>query len=235
MENDLTVVYYTANYISDEFFENTWGALMLAIGDLPLITVSQKPMGHLGGRNICVGDIGRSHLNIYRQILIGAKAAGTRYVALAEDDILYPASHFQLRPSSDEVFNYDVNKWSLYTWTRPPIFSRLDNIVVHQLISNRDYLIDDLEERFRRWPDESKLDLGNWKDPGRRENRLGMEERRVERSWASDPTIAFSHQDAYGYLTRGTNKAHGRERTDYLAPWGSAEEVLKLYKGRNET
>ena len=233
MEADLTVIYYTANYISKEFFDNTWNALMEAIGDYPLITVSQKPMDNMKGTNICVGNIGRSHLNIYRQILIGAKEAKTRYVALAEDDILYPKAHFQLRPSSDEVFNYDVNKWSLYTWHQPPIYSRLDNTVVHQLISSRDYLVDDLEERFRRWPDPLKLNLSHWKDPGRRENRLNMKERKIERSWADEPTIAFSHEDAYGYLSRGQNKAHGQERTDYLEPWGSAKDVLKLYRGRN--
>jgi len=233
MGSDLTVVYYTSNYISEHFFKHTMDALLNSIGDLPLITVSQKPMDI--GENICVGNIGRSHLNIYRQILWGAKAARTRYVALAEDDILYPASHFDLRPSSDEIFNYDVNKWSLYTWHKPPIFSRLDNTVVHQLISNRDYLVDDMEERFRLWPDESKLNLSHWKDPGRRENRLGMVERKIERSWAKEPTIAFSHEDAFGYLSRGKNKGHGQERADHLEPWGSAQDVLKMYKGRDET
>jgi len=232
VNGDLTVIYYTANYISAHFFANTMKALLRAIDGYPLITVSQQPMDL--GTNICVGDIGRSHLNIYHQILIGAKAAKTRYVALAEDDILYPPSHFRLRPSSDEVFNYDVNKWSLYTWTKPPIFSILNNTVVHQLISNRDYLVDDLEERFRLWPDESKLNLSNWKDPGRRENRLGMTERIIEKSWAVEPTIAFSHEDAFGYLSRGKNKGHGEQRVNQLDPWGSAEDVLKLYKRRNE-
>ena len=230
---DITIIYYTANYISDWFYRHTINTLLEAIQDYPLITVSQKPMDL--GENICVGNIGRSHLNIYRQILLGAKAARTRYVALAEDDILYPPSHFRIRPTSDAVFNYDVNKWSLYTWHRPPIFSRLDNTVVHQLISNRDYLVDDLEERFRRWPDESKLNLSHWKDPGRRENRLGMTERKIERSWAEEPTIAFSHEDAFGYLSRGRNKAHGKEQAVYLEPWGSAEDVLKMYRGRDET
>ena len=230
--SDLTVIYYTSNYASPYFLANTLAILKNAIGDLPVISVSHKPMDF--GRNICVGDIGRSHLNIYRQILIGAKAAETPYVALAEDDILYPASHFELRPSSMDVFNYDVNKWSLYTWYQPPTFSMLGNTVVHQLISSRDYLVDDMQERFARFPDESKINLSNWKDPGRGEELLGMEKRRRERAWSKEPTIAFSHEDAFGFLNLGKRKAHGKMRADFLHPWGYAADVLKLYQRRNE-
>lgn len=230
--DDITIIFYTSNYENQGFMDVITENLLKSIGDTPLITVSHKPMKL--GRNICVGEIGRSHLNIYRQILIGAKAAETPYVALAEDDILYPPSHFRIRPSSMEVFNYDVNKWSLYTWYKPPVFSYLDNTVVHQLICARDYLIGDLEERFAKWPDESTLNLSNWKDPGRRENRLNMTERRIERSMAEEPTIAFSHEDAFGFLNMGKKKAHGELKTTLLEPWGTAEEVLRLYKRRDE-
>ena len=231
MGRDLTVVFYTSNYESEEFMQAIIDNLLKSIGDAPLISVSQKPMNL--GRNICVGDIGRSHLNIYRQILVGAKAAATPYVALAEDDILYPPSHFDIRPSSMEVFNYDVNKWSLFTWTKPPIFSFMNNAVVHQLICARDYLVADLEERFSKW-NESNLDLSNWKDPGRRENRLDMVERHIERSFAPEPTVAISHEDAFGFLHLGARKAHGEQKIERLEPWGSAENVLKLYRRRNE-
>ena len=231
MGPDLTIVFYTANYTHPDFFNAVLGNLKRSIGDTPVISVSQKPLDF--GRNICVGDIGRSHLNIYRQILIGAKAAETPYVALAEDDILYPPSHFGIRPSSMEVFNYDVNKWSLYTWTDPPVFSFLNNAVVHQLICARDYLVADMEERFAKW-NESNLDLSNWKDPGRRENRLDMVERRIERSFAPEPTIAISHEDAFGYLNLGRRKAHGERKACRLEPWGSAGDVLKIYRRRDE-
>ena len=67
--NDLTIIYYTANHISDYFMANTKKQLIRAIGDAPIISVSQKPMKL--GKNICVGDIGRSGYNLYKQILIG--------------------------------------------------------------------------------------------------------------------------------------------------------------------
>jgi len=52
--NDLTIVYYTANYINKWFADQTKKTLLEAISGLPLISVSQKPMDF--GENICVGD-----------------------------------------------------------------------------------------------------------------------------------------------------------------------------------
>src|SRR5574337_272588 len=112
-KKDLTIIYYTSNWLDTHnpyFLANTKKQLLKAIGDLPLISVSQKPIAL--GKNICVGDIGRSHLNIYRQILIGAKAAKTKYVALAEDDILYSWEHFHEHLPEKGKFAYDINKWS---------------------------------------------------------------------------------------------------------------------------
>lgn len=232
ISSDLTVVFYTANYISEYFWNNVKANLVKAVGDLPLISVSQKPMDF--GENICVGNIGRSHLNIYRQILTGTQAAKTKYVALAEDDIFYPQSHFEIRPSSDNVFCYDINEWRFYTWTRPPIFSYQGNIVVHQLISSRDYLCDAMERRFAANPDESKVNLSNWKDPGRHDDLVGDIKRNKEAVMGKDPMVVFSHEDAFGYLHLGKRKAHAPTRREHLDYWGSAEDMLKLYKRRDD-
>src|SRR3989304_7380503 len=149
-KNDLTVVYYTSNWLDTHnpyFLENTKKQLLVAIGDLPLISVSQKPIAF--GKNICVGETGRSHLNLYRQILIGCKEAKTKYVAMAEDDVLYSHEHFHYRTPEKDVFAYNMAKWSLFTWSRPPVFSlRIKRKVVNSLIAKRDMLIEALEERF---------------------------------------------------------------------------------------
>ena len=198
--------------------------------EIPLISVTHKPMNF--GTNICVGDIGRSHLNIYRQILIGAKAATTPYVALCEDDIFYTPGYFRCyRPSSMEVFAYNYNKWGIYSWTTP-IYSYLGNLVVNQLISPRQYLIDAMEERFAKWTDESKLNLSWWKDPGRERKELGVTFRKTERFDTPEPSIVFSHEDAFGFLNHGKNKAHGALRKDYLEPWGHAKDMMNMYKRR---
>src|SRR3989338_3705710 len=144
---DLTIIYYTSNYLDDHnpyFLANTKKQLLEAVGNLPVISVSQKPIDL--GTNICLGDIGRSHLNLYRQILIGAKAAKTKYVAMAEDDVLYSPEHFHYHVPEKDVFAYNMAKWSLFTWTRPPLFSfRTKRKVVNSLIAKREMLVEALE------------------------------------------------------------------------------------------
>ena len=107
---DLTVIYYTANLISDYFADNVRKKLLEVLGDTPLISVSQKPIDF--GENICVGEIGASNYNVYFQILKGAKAAKTRYVMMAEDDTLYPPEHFLQRPPVGS-FAYNLNRWTV--------------------------------------------------------------------------------------------------------------------------
>lgn len=247
---DLTIIYYTANYLDETnpyFLENTKKQLVKAIGDLPLIVVSQKPVkpfeGYSGDlSNIVVGDIGRSHLNIYRQILWGAEKAKTKYVAMAEDDILYSWEHFH-SPEIEKSFQtvgdvllYDMMKVSLFTWTKPPMFSfRTKRKVVNHLIAPTKLLVDLLKERFLRV--EELLSQGRtldsiikyWADPGRSEKQLGVTQRPTFEFYSSNPGIVFSHPDAYGYLSQGSRKRLGDLRIIELYGWGRAEDVMKLW------
>jgi len=241
---DLTIVYYTSNYLDSKnpyFLENTKNQLLKAAKDLPIISVSQLPINL--GKNICVSSIGRSHLNIYRQILIGAKASTTKWVALAEDDILYSEQHFnpqffvKQEFMDGDYFLYDMNKVSLFTWTNPPMFSfRSKRRVVNQLIAKRDMLVDALEERFARLevlkktqPEEKIIKY--WGDPGRYEGLLGVTERKTYEFYSWIPSIVFSHEYAYGYeFNQGKKKKQGDLRIIELADWGRAENILKLYK-----
>jgi hypothetical protein len=58
------------------------------------------------------------------------QAATTEYIATAEDDTLYHKSHFAFRP---KCFGYNMNKWSLFTWSDPPIFSNKWDKAIHPL------------------------------------------------------------------------------------------------------
>jgi len=235
---DITVIYYTSNNLEEKnpyFVKNTKRQLLKAIGDHPLISVSQKPMDF--GQNICVGDIGRSHRNIYSQILTGCKASKTAYVAMAEDDILYSYNHFHTYVPRRNKFAYDMAKLSLFTWTKPPLFSfRTKRLVVNQLIAPRQYLIDAMEERFARIPELKKLGLDDdqinsrWGDPGRYEDLLGVTVRKREEFYSSVPSIVFTHKNAFGYETNhGKRKMMGDIRIVEEANWGKASEVLKQY------
>lgn len=235
---DISIIYYTSNYLDDKnpyFVKNTRKQLKKAAGDYPIITVSQKPTD-FGDKNVMVGDIGRSHLNLYGQILEGCRAARTKYVAMAEDDILYSYAHFHTKVPEGNSFLYDLNKVSIFTWTDPPLFSfRFKRKVVNQLIAPRDYLIDALEERFARY--DYLIDKGKtkeqiikfWGDPGRYEDHLGVTVRKRTDFTGIKPSIVFTHEYAYGYLNHGQRKRLGDLRIVEIEEWGRAEDILKLF------
>lgn len=240
---DLSVIYYTSNHLEDTnpyFLENTQRQLITAIGEHPLISVSHRPMKF--GHNVVVGEAdgvvpGRSHRNIYRQILIGCKVATTKYVAMAEDDILYSYDHFHTYVPKRDKFAYDMQKLSIFTWTDPPMFSfRTKRKVVNQLIAKRQMLIDALEERFARIPELKALGWSDetidskWGDPGRYEDLLGVTPRETEEFHCSTPSIVFSHPEAYGYLNHGKRKRLGDIKIIETPEWGRAEEVMKLWQ-----
>lgn len=245
---DLTIVYYTSNWLEDKnphFLANTKQQLVKAARGLPIVAACQKPTYFPIGVNalsVVVGDIGRSHLNIYRQILAGCKAATTKYVAMAEDDILYSESHFHSRQIEKEfavhgdVFLYDMNKLSMFTWGKPLFSFRSKRRVVNQLIAPRQMLIDALEERFKRidylmknegWTERRVNKY--WGDPGRYEDILQVTVRKSVEFYCQVPSIVFSHPDAFGYLNLGNRKRIGDIRIVELEDWGRAEDVLKLY------
>jgi hypothetical protein len=245
----LTLIHYTSNYLDDKnpyFMENVRQQMIKAADGRPIVIVSQKPtMFGPNSTNVCVGEIGRSHFNIYWQILQGAKAAKTDWVATAEDDILYSPQHFNfhyfVKPQiieAKEHFLYDMNRVSIFTWTRPPMFSyRFKRVVVNQLVAPRQMLIEAMEERFKKKEELEKLGWERrkiekfWGDPGRYEGNLGVTIRPTYEynSWV--PSIVFSHDLAYGYeVNQGKKKKLGDLRMIELADWGTASDMLKLWK-----
>lgn len=225
--NDLTIIYYSANTISPSFFENTKNALLKAAGEIPIISVSHKPMDL--GKNICVGEIGASNINIYKQLLIGAKEANTKYIATAEDDTLYSESHFQYRPSEGK-FGYNMNKWSLFTWSKPPIFSNRGRMTLNALIAPRKLLIEALEERFAKYPKDEMIPLQFWGEVGRYEKYLGVTVRPTEQFQSEIPIIMFNHPESLNYKQQGERKRLGIDRAFELPYWGKASEVIKLHQ-----
>jgi hypothetical protein len=114
MNQLFTIVYYTSNREELSFEKKIMDNLLKVCGDIPIISVSQKPMDF--GYNICVGDVGIHNANLYRQIQIGCKEADTPFVISAEADCLYPPDYFQyVPPAINECYkctnNYILNQW----------------------------------------------------------------------------------------------------------------------------
>lgn len=240
---DLTIIYYSSNYLEKQnpiFVSNTKRQLLKAIGQHPLISVSQEPMDF--GMNLCLGNIGRSHRNIYWQILQGCKEAKTKYVAMAEDDILYSYDHFHTYVPKKNIFAFDKQKLSLFTWTKPPMFTfRTRRFVINQMICPRELMIEAMEERFARVPEllkegrtEEWID-SRWGDPGRYEAIFGVKAQEREEFYCKIPSIVFSHPYSFGYENnQGKKKRLGDIRMYDIPYWGKAEDVLKYYYEERE-
>ena len=109
-DKDFSIIFYTSNR-EDADFEQRIQRLLLKMSHnrFPIISVSQKPIDF--GDNICVGDVGVSDHNLYRQVLIACEAAKTPFVISAEADCLYTPGYFQLDdPLPNQVYRYN-NVW----------------------------------------------------------------------------------------------------------------------------
>ena len=144
MRNDLTVIYYTSNRERPEFEEKIEEDLLNKIGDLPLISVSQKPIDF--GKNICVGDVGVSQINCRRQLLIGAKEAKTKFICAAEADFLYPEEYFEFVPEKENVIRLAVRVWVLFAQRgKMCIYSPKPRGSEGAMVVGRDYIVNTLE------------------------------------------------------------------------------------------
>lgn len=96
--SDLAILYYTANREAEAFEAVICAQIQRAAAGRPVVSVSQRPMDF--GDNIVVGPRPACMLNRNRQILIGAEAVKTPWVALCESDTLYPPEFFAFEPDT---------------------------------------------------------------------------------------------------------------------------------------
>ncbi len=238
--NDITILYYTSNTIPSHFAESVRARLLESsqfhYPHIPIVSISQKPMDF--GENVCVDEIGKSTLNLYRQVLIGARFARTPYVALCEDDCLYLPTHFYCHRPALDTFAYNQNKWTVFAWDRPDkaiLSNKLHRCVLNQCIAPRLQLISALEERFALreaggLPDEQVR--MHFAEPGRYEKWMGVSIQKMEEFSSPQPSIVFCHLHAMDYL--GKRKRHGDIRVESCEPWGTAVEIIEKYIGKEE-
>jgi hypothetical protein len=215
----ITAVYYTADALPDKFAKATGDQLRKALGDIPLVVVHKDPATP------------RSQAQIYRQVLEGAYQAKTKYVALCEDDVLYHEAHFEFRPKPGH-WGYNMNAWNIYTWSEPMFSYKAPGgrRNLNGLICERQMLINHLEERFKLWPDDSKIDIRIFGEPGKYDNQLGTTPYPSEDFYINPPNIVFSHQANLQFKGLGTRKALGQIRATEIPTWGTAKSIRSLYE-----
>ena len=225
--NDLTLLYYTSNTAYAPMTENVRKHLLKIKGDLPLISVSQKPLDF--GTNICVGEIGQSYYNCYKQIYLGAQEVHTKYVAMCEDDTLYSTEHFAHRPSNIDTFAFNKNMW----YTEETGYWNKGDAGMCTCIVARDTLVWTLAPRFIKYPNESDLSERHqrwFQEPGRDDKKFGIPNAKTEYFRTKVPILTFNFFAGLG--GKKISVEHKPIVKKSLYPWGDALDIKKGYWGR---
>ena len=207
-----TVIYYTSNREDEKFEKVIRDNLRKATGDLPIISVSQRPIEL--GKNICVGEVGVSNQNAHRQLQIGCKAAKTPFIHIAEADCLYPPEYFQyIPPTTDRAYRTPVY---LHYLNVGKVFLRKPASESATVVG-REYLIDMIEYSLR--------GRGEWKpylEHGQ-EVPITFPKRNFVMFEINRPIINI----------KTPNGMHWRHGTDgeyaEIPYWGTPEDVNKLF------
>lgn len=221
---DLTVIMLTLNKLPQGWADYHRSVLDESRGDYPIITVSKNPLDW--GTNLIQTEEGYS--NIYKQMLRAARIATTKYIAIAEDDTLYPEEHFsQFRPKDDE-FAYNMTRWAVFTWGKPVYFWK-DRVANSTLIAPRELAVEALQERFDKW--DGELPEGRVGELGREriDRWLKVKIRKQVRFHTLNPVLCFNHDFSLDHLEKSHRKAPRPIQAFDIPQWGRAEEIVKRF------
>ena len=221
MNEDITILYYTANRINEYFAANVQQNIIEASDGARIISISHRPISF--GDNVCVWDLEPSAYNIYKQILIGAMLAKTPYIGCAEDDSLYTKEHFAYRPPLDS-FGYNLNRWQVNS----NFYFYRERVNMAMCIASTELLVQTLCQRFAKFSHflsrEEMGEVGGFGEPGRFEVRLGLSPHPIVTFKTEIPSLTFNHRDSTGGKRKIMQSDVLRET---LPHWG---EVCSLWK-----
>jgi len=219
MGSNKTILYYTSNQEKPEFEEWMRKLIFENSGGLPIVSVSQKPIDF--GKNICVGEVGCSSFNMWRQILIGLKEIKTEYVIFTEADCLYPPEYFEFDPPGGNFYRYD-NIWIVFYRGIPRAYRKHWSNAAQ--IGRTDYLRKALEEYFEGQPQWADKWYATNPDGTRREDYNGVP---FEYFNGEAPCVSF--KTGHGLTTKTVFRSGKENKADILSYWGKIEDVRKKY------
>ncbi len=211
----------TPNLVPKDWADYHKKMLLEAVGDTPIITISKEPLDW--GTNLIQTEYGLA--NLYQQMLRGAKLAKTDYIAIADDDTLYPKEHFEYRPPMDK-FGYNLNRWHLFTWGEPFYFhkSRRGNGL---LIASRKLVIEALEARFRT---DNPLSLDYMVELGTRKDIREYDKAGSIEFFSEQPVVSFYHDFSVDIACREHRKRAWPIQAYDIPKWRRAEDLRKYFK-----
>jgi hypothetical protein len=250
-ELDKTILYTTDNNLTPYLDEACrWWLLENSCG-CEIVSVSQKPINF--GRNICVGDIGRSGISIDIQLLEGLKTINTEWVMVAEHDCIYSKDHVRWIPPDDVYFYYNVNMWIGqydHQEDRPKhhryngIFSHIEGRMVQsQMVCNTKRYMEamTLKNAITTHPAwRSLYPSGRIAEPGCSDKMRTrkLTRRAVVRKLTNRVQAYLDRYEAKSFVTEVPNidirhrtnftgMRRGRGLTRTLSHWGTLDEILK--------
>ena len=209
---DRTIIYYSACTEDPVFEQRIRDDLVKKAGNIPIISVTRKPIDF--GQNICVGEVPVSYTSEWKQLLIGLKAAKTRFVIAAEADCLYPPEYFQMTPAEDDMmYNYN-HIWII--WKRHSGAFRKYGYCEGAQVCGREYWIERLEPLLPvKWEPYTRL----------QENVLVNEIFLERKEFTGRPVVSFKTGD--GVSCRTTFDRHSR--TQELEYWGNVRKLKRIF------
>ena len=221
--------------------------ILESIGDIPLISVSHKPIDF--GVNICVGPMERNSLTINKQMMKALETVKTKYIAIAEHDCLYTPEHFAFIPPDDNVSYYNENVWlmQLYSAGHPEfngMFSMFRGRKANsQLICSTKIMIETTQARIDIMGDPAwmaKYPTGRVGEAGHMDYNHAMrlsrgrslslireklkeyiEKYKGENFNTNLPNIDIRHKNNF------TKNRRGSKRRYELPYWGKMEDIIK--------
>jgi hypothetical protein len=241
-----TILYLTDNSVPAEIGDMCKRILLREAGDIPIVSVSQKPIEF--GQNVCVGEIGRSWMSLYKQILVGLDVIHTENVVIAEHDCLYTHEHLSYQPAFPGAFWYNYNHWLVQWHGNHPELDGMysywpKRTALSQLVCKGDLLWQSTEEVMR------LLDLGlrvekglHWYgEPGQtseqfrkafveassgRSTQLQMYLKDYVTKYQTNYFETFNPNLDIRHSSNFTGPKRGKNRTFDLPPWGKFAEVI---------
>jgi hypothetical protein len=209
-----TIIYCSSNK-ENEMFENIIKHNILKnCGGLPIVSVTQKPIDF--GTNICVGEVGVSGYNFFKQTLIACKEAETPYVICCEADTLYPPDHFEFIPPRPDVAYRNSNLYVMGN-KRNYFYKKFEG-ATHSQVVGRQFYIDTLEKLFEGCPEWSQ-------EKNFPKERYGKEDvfDKIEYWESENPVVQIKTGDSMRHYT------HSDRTPIYSIPyWGNGKEVAKI-------
>lgn len=211
-----TVIYYTSNREDPAFEARVQENLLKVCGDLSIISVSHKPLNL--GTNICVGDVGVSGFNMFRQVLIGCEAAKTKFIISAEADCLYPPDYFQFIPPRLDIPYRNSNLYVMPD-QRAYFFYKGEG-ATHAQIVGREFYLQTLKRLFAGAPEWSVEEKNFPKERWHKEDVFDQ----IEYWKSANPVFQIKTHKGMRYYTHSD-----RTPIPELPYWGSGQKARSYY------